>query len=749
MKHSISKSNIERFPLIGILGKLMLLVFFLLTTLSSAQVKKTFIPRFSDNVNGDITIIANNVLSRHATNAYGGEASNNDFSDNVFVDIDNDNSTFNSSSATLVNPSLSSTCLTFRRAYLYWAAANKEYGLNGNGNQSGNGGSEENWNFNQIKFMLPGSSSYQTITADETIFDGRSEHFVNDAYVCVKDITSDVQGLANPYGKFQVANVKATVGDLYSHLGSHTGTSGGWQIVFIYESLDLPGRNITLFDGYANVTKNTNNFDVNFNGFQTVPNGPVNANIAIGSLEGDRGIDGDKLQIFDTNGVWTTISTSKRNQNNFFNSKITVKESDFITRNPASLNTLGFDASVFTLANSGNSLIDNDQTSAKLRMTSDQETYGLYLLGLSVEVYEPSLGALHFTTSVPGTSYNPGDNVQLSLNMENSGNDNIENLEISTILPIEVDFLDTESLPAGVTHTYNSTSRELKFFVQDGITDVGDPIYSLDFNVQVKNQCYFLETACSASFQIQATATFTGATNTTSQTVNSSGTLDPCGIGNHDPTVVNVNQPNQVNWITVADDLNRTVSCDDVTALSDAQALEPTTEFCDFTMNKTTGVFVADPSCESEGTHTNTWTFTDACGRVSETFTQVIYIEDTIAPSFNEALPSDTVAAYDNIPSPETLTANDSCDTNPQVNFNQTYIGDNGSTTYTIVRTWTASDCAGNTTEHTQNIFVTENGDPIGLAINDVSLNESAGTATFTVALTGTTSTDFTVNFAS
>jgi len=716
--------------------------------MASAQVKKTFTPRFSDKVNGDITIIANNVLSRHATNAYNGERNSDYFSDNIFVDIDNDNNTFNSSSATLVNPSPSSSCLTFRRAYIYWVAANKEYGTNGGGNQSGNGGSEENWNFNQIKFMLPGSSSYQTITADEIIFNGRAEHFENDAYICVKDITSDVQGLADPYGKFQVANVKATEGNLYSHRNTHPGTSGGWQIVFIYESLDLPGRNITLFDGYANVTRNTNNFDIDFNGFQTVPNGPVKANITIGALEGDRGIDGDKLLILDTNGTWATISTSKRAEDNFFNSKITVNENDFITRNPASLNTLGYDASVFSLKNNGNELIGNDQTTAKIRMTSDQEAYGLYLLGLSVEVYEPSLGALHFTTSLPGTNYNAGDNVQLSISMENSGNDNIENLEISTILPIEVDFVDTQTLPTGVTHSFNTTTRELKFFVQDGITDIDDPAYSLDFNVQVKDQCYFLETACSTNFQIQAIATFTGATNKTELTTYSSGTLDSCGLGNHNPTVVGINQPDQVNWNTAVDDLNRTISCDDTTSLNNAQALEPATEFCNFTLNKTSGAFVPNAGCDAEGTYTNTWVFTDACGRVSDSFTQIITIEDNTDPNFNETVPSDTVAAYDNIPSPAILTANDTCDSNPQVIFNETYNGDNNGTIYTIIRTWTASDCAGNTTEHTQNIYVTENGDPIGLAINDVSVNENNGTATFNVTLTGITSTSFTVNYS-
>ncbi|NND16780.1 MAG: hypothetical protein HKN89_10725, partial [Eudoraea sp.] len=190
-----------------------------------------------------------------------------------------------------------------------------------------------------------------------------------------------------------------------------------------------------------------------------------------------------------------------------------------------------------------------------------------------------------------------------------------------------------------------------------------------------------------------------------------------------------------------------TFQCDqDTEDLSLTGDVSDESDNCSIGLEATYTDIINASSCSTEYTITRTWTLTDACGNTS-TSDQIITVEDTNSPTFNEALPANTVAAYDNIPAPEVLTASDMCDPNPQVALNESYIGDNTSTTYIIVRTWTASDCAGNETLHSQRIYVTENGDPIGLAINDISVNEADGTADFTVALTGEVSGGFTVDY--
>ncbi len=77
---------------------------FLGTISAFGQVKKVFTPRYDETIKGDVTIIANNMLSAHPTNNFNSTGDNQDNNNRVYVDIDSDPTTFNSSSATLNDP---------------------------------------------------------------------------------------------------------------------------------------------------------------------------------------------------------------------------------------------------------------------------------------------------------------------------------------------------------------------------------------------------------------------------------------------------------------------------------------------------------------------------------------------------------------------------------------------------------------------------------------------------------------------
>ncbi|SDH46823.1 HYR-like domain-containing protein, partial [Winogradskyella thalassocola] len=703
------------------LNKILLGLTLVLSFASYAQVKETFSPRFNQTVKGDITIIANNMISRTSTGDYTGNSGNHSYSNNVYVDIDSDNTTFNSSSANFSNPDPSQSCLSIRKAYLYWAAADKEP------NNNLNSENQPNWNYNDIKLMLPGQTSYTTLTADDVIFRGRDTHFSNDPYICLKDITADVLAVSDPYGKYQVANVEAKTGSLSGHNGGNTGTSGGWQIVFIYESPNLPSKNISLFDGYAHVSDGDSgtdkDFDIDFNGFQTISSGPVNAKVVIGALEGDRDLAGDRLQIKNPSGNFVDISAPERSSSNFFNSRITVGNSNFTDRSPASTNTLGFDAAVFDLDNGGssNSKIGNSQNSAQIRLTSTQETYGLYLLGLSIDVWAPDMNPIEMGLTSGSNPAAPGSTLGFDFNLQNLGNDNAINLQVATILPSQLEFIPA-NLPNGVTYSFDINTRELIFFIPDGNLNVGSPLFNVGFDLKVKEECYFLEENCDLSFEIQFDATYNGILNPSLQNTLSSASIDNCNVGVQDPTIINVIQPSEATWASAENDLDRIVDCNDPASLVAAQSLEPITDKCDFTYTKVSGSFVSDQNCSNSGTYTNTWTFTDACGRTSSEYVQTISVGNTNGPDFNELeLPENITVQCDAIPDAPALTTSVSCGT-ANISYNEIKTDGSCLNQFTLTRVWTATDDCNNTNEHTQIITVLDTTDPVLTIPNDETL---------------------------
>ncbi|MDI5896081.1 gliding motility-associated C-terminal domain-containing protein [Flavobacterium algoritolerans] len=103
--------------------------------------------------------------------------------------------------------------------------------------------------------------------------------------------------------------------------------------------------------------------------------------------------------------------------------------------------------------------------------------------------------------------------------------------------------------------------------------------------------------------------------------------------------VITIQDTTAPTWSTQATALNTTVECSDAEALATAQAAFPAAaDLCDTDVSnitKVSGAFVPSSECANAGTYTNTWTVNDDCGNTSAVFTQVITIQDTMAPTWS------------------------------------------------------------------------------------------------------------------
>ncbi|MFK7781146.1 PQQ-dependent sugar dehydrogenase, partial [Psychroserpens sp.] len=142
-----------------------------------------------------------------------------------------------------------------------------------------------------------------------------------------------------------------------------------------------------------------------------------------------------------------------------------------------------------------------------------------------------------------------------------------------------------------------------------------------------------------------------------------------------------------------------TVSCDAIPTAETLTASDTCgTATVDFNEVTTPG------ACSGDYTITRTWTATDACD--NETIhEQIITVEDTNNPIFNETLPVSTTVSCGAIPVAETLTASDSCGI-ATVDFSEATTPGACSGDYSITRTWTATDACDNETIHVQIITV-------------------------------------------
>ncbi|OAB25259.1 hypothetical protein FBFR_14800, partial [Flavobacterium fryxellicola] len=455
MKKLYSKSKIA-YQLLLVFFTLFLL--FGLSFSMTAQVKIPFKERTSTfsplkktyNVKGDFTIIGNTNLTLQN---YGNDITNNN--PMVYVDIDSDSKTWNSSSSTLSLPTdngVASSCSNIVYAGLYWTGRASDIDTNDFLVSATKGSTTKNFDKRVISFKGPGESNYTSITAssignvNEIYYPNKSDGYMYSAYAEVTQYVKD-----HGIGEYFAADIALKEGN-----GGGTGFYGGWGLIVVYENSNMKNRDVTIFDGHAYVRGSaTINHEIDVTGFNAVPSGNVGIKLGMIAGEGDRGISGDYFQIQkQSDNTFLNLNHSANSTNNFFNSSIQTGGNQ---RNPSLLNNTGLDISMFTLPNTNNSIIGNNQTSTKFKYGSTQDTYVIFAMAMAVDAYVPDIEGILSVTKINGvpvtgaTTALPGQNIEYKVQLKNKGTEAINNTKI--IIPI----------PYNATYVANSASKTINF----------------------------------------------------------------------------------------------------------------------------------------------------------------------------------------------------------------------------------------------------------------------------------------------
>lgn len=361
--------------LLGIL--IMLLPVFCL-----GQEGKTFTRDKEFYIEGNTKVIGNNILSKDATNPFNNLEKVNDEFKMEYVDIDNDPSTYSSSSAFL---SLDDTAKVIY-AGLYWTGTYKgEKSVKKYKNERTFYQKKEDraHDMREIKIQFPGLG-YKDIRG-ELIYDGGSSRNLRMSnyapYACMADITEYFDTLKVRSGMYTVANVSATQGYL---LG---GSSAGWMLYVVYEKENDPIQYITTYHGFEFVNKKP--IEIEFGNFRSSENGEVETMVTIGALEGDTALSRDQVGIYNPEDQkYIKLDNRVRASDNFFNSSITLNDTIFSRRIPNSVNTLGFDIAKIKIPNEQNAIIANNATGVKMEYKTRSDRFFLFFTAFQTTISE-------------------------------------------------------------------------------------------------------------------------------------------------------------------------------------------------------------------------------------------------------------------------------------------------------------------------------------------------------------------------
>jgi uncharacterized repeat protein (TIGR01451 family) len=469
-------------------GPVLALLLFVLGLAGAAQaaaavtpgsVARPFTVRYAINTNGDIALAANTLMTcPHGTvetqtgvacaDGQAGGLADDNYYPMDYVDVDGDAATENSSSATLDVPAGATVLF----AGLYWGAAfdqGETLPLQCQATPR-TGHAATNPAAAGSAWLKPPGGSYLPVNA--SVFDTYTENLdcgnpggadERTRYQAFADVTALVK--AGGGGSYTIANVQA---------GTGADRHAGWSLVVAYRDTSQPARNLTIFDGFAQVALGATT-TIPVSGFTTPLDGPVNTQLGIVSYEGDLNLAGDSLAL---NGV--TLSDAAHSPVNFFHSGISALGAPVTGKSPDYENQLGFDGSVLAVPVG---VVDHGDTSASIKLSTSNDRYLPGVVYFRTDIYAPDMVLEKTVTDLNGGDVNPGDVLRYEISSTNTGRSTAYDSRINDAIPPHTAYkpgsLQISDSPGGIAGAktdptdgdqaeFDGASNEVRFRIGTG-----------------------------------------------------------------------------------------------------------------------------------------------------------------------------------------------------------------------------------------------------------------------------------------
>ena len=469
---------------------LMLMSFFCANGIAQNPIRN-FGQMYSENLRGGTTMFGNTILhivnendntvntafmneTNDANNGFGGigfAQHGNDNNNMQFTDVDDFQTTINSSSADLILPS-GTNSIKFAR--LYWG---------GKLNASAVSASPDT--LRKIKIRKGTSGAYLNVVSPTNNVDQFAVSTTDIVYQSFVDITNFIN--SNGSGTYTVADLPATTG-----VASSGGYFGGWVIVVAYENPTQPYNSIRLYDGFAQVYNSgiPSYLNITLTGLN-VPSTPLLASEALMgtmSWEGDANLgatvnnrEGDFIKI-----NYVPVSNEVNPEANFWNGSISRNGSFVDTKNPNYSNQMGIDIDEVNVG-TGYDILPN-ATSVNVEFGTEADMYFPSIFTFCIRVKDPTIVIDKAVTDQTGDGFiESKEELTYTLSGSNQGIAPSYNTYIVDSLPLNVRYIPNtlEIINApGVTAGFKTDAADndvaikgivgertyVKFFIGTGAT---------------------------------------------------------------------------------------------------------------------------------------------------------------------------------------------------------------------------------------------------------------------------------------